>query len=162
MLNAAEKNVLENGIAISQKRVRGAVGIDMALALSHKFDEACREGEPVPAWAFSLRALAGAYERTKQIIKQYKGERTPITDAKDRPIELRDYDAKEVVGVQIGTLGHKLWVCIDGVAVLRVYAPSIDFTDQRLPQNEETTPDNNQNEDQPSPAVLFQRGLDKF
>jgi len=55
-----------------------------------------------------------------------------LTDAKDRPIELRDYDAKEGVGVQIGSLGHKLWVCVDGICVLRVNAPTIDITDQRL------------------------------
>ncbi len=54
-----------------------------------------------------------------------------ITDAKDRPIQLRDFDASHVVGVQIGALGHKLWVCIDGVAVLRVNAPEIDLTDHR-------------------------------
>lgn len=48
-------------------------------------------------------------------------------DANGKEIVLQDYRAKEVVGVQIGTLGHKLWVCIDGVAVLRVTAPQIDF-----------------------------------
>ncbi|KKN88418.1 hypothetical protein LCGC14_0249810 [marine sediment metagenome] len=56
-----------------------------------------------------------------------------ITDAKGRPVELRDFDAKHVVGVQIGSLGHKLWVCIDGVAVIRVNAPTIELVDQREP-----------------------------
>ncbi len=52
-------------------------------------------------------------------------------DKNGKEIELQDYEASTVVGVQIGTLGHKLWVCIDGVAVLRVYAPRIDFKDMR-------------------------------
>lgn len=56
----------------------------------------------------------------------------PLLDAKGRPVELCDYDANHVVGVQIGELGHKLWVCIDGVAVLRVNAPLIELTDHRL------------------------------
>lgn len=54
-------------------------------------------------------------------------------DKLGRPIELRDYDAKEIVGVQIGQRGHKLWVCIDGVAVLRVKSPRIDLKDMRTP-----------------------------
>ncbi len=80
---------------------------------------------------------------------KYLGERIPIkqipqienhttfTDAKGRPVELRDFDAKHVVGVQIGSLGHKLWVCIDGISVLRVNAPEIDLTDMREAVNAE-------------------------
>ncbi len=52
-------------------------------------------------------------------------------DKNEKEIELQDYEASTVVGVQIGTLGRKLWICIDGVAVLRVYAPRIDFVDMR-------------------------------
>ena len=55
-------------------------------------------------------------------------------DAKGRLIELRDFDATEVVGVQIGTLGHKLWICIDGIAVLRVNSPKIELEDMREPK----------------------------
>lgn len=54
-----------------------------------------------------------------------------IPDATGKPIELQDYVAKEIVGVQIGESGHKLWVCIDGVAVLRVKSPKIELTDYR-------------------------------
>ena len=42
------------------------------------------------------------------------------TDKNKKRIELVDYEAKEVVGIQIGRLGHKLWICLDGVAVLRI------------------------------------------
>lgn len=48
-----------------------------------------------------------------------------MKDKNGKEIDLQDYEASEIVGVQIGTFGHKLWVCIDGVAVLRVYAPKI-------------------------------------
>ena len=54
-----------------------------------------------------------------------------LTDKNGKEIDLQGYEASTVVGVQIGTLGHKLWVCIDGVAVLRVHAPRIDFEDMR-------------------------------
>jgi hypothetical protein len=53
-------------------------------------------------------------------------------DKNGKSIVLRDYEANEVVGVQIGTLGHRLWVCIDGVAVLRLRAPKIDLEDMRI------------------------------
>jgi hypothetical protein len=54
-----------------------------------------------------------------------------MLDKNGKEIILQDYTASKVVGVQIGTLGHKLWVCIDGVAVLRVVSPFIQFEDQR-------------------------------
>ena len=54
-----------------------------------------------------------------------------VEDKNGKEIELVDYEAKEAVGVQIGTTGHKLWVCIDGVAVLRVKSPSIVLDDMR-------------------------------
>jgi len=54
-----------------------------------------------------------------------------IEDKNGKPIELQDYEAKTVVGVEIGHTGHKLWVCIDGVAVLRIKAPEISLTDMR-------------------------------
>ncbi len=60
-----------------------------------------------------------------------------LSDKNGKEIKLQDYEASEIVGVQIGTLGHKLWICIDGVAVLRVHAPKIDFTDLRLPVDQE-------------------------
>ena len=46
-----------------------------------------------------------------------------------KEIELIDYEAKEVVGVQIGSTRHKLWICIDGAAVLRIKSPFITFED---------------------------------
>ena len=55
-----------------------------------------------------------------------------MKDKKGKEIDLQDYEASEVVGVQIGSLGHKLWVCIDGVSVLRVRAPKITFDDLRI------------------------------
>ena len=54
-----------------------------------------------------------------------------ITDKNGKEIVLQDYEAKEGVGVEIGVTGHKLWICIDGVAVLRVKAPMIQLTDMR-------------------------------
>ncbi len=60
-----------------------------------------------------------------------------MNDKNGKPVKLVDYDAKEIVGVQIGTLGHKLWVCIDGVAVLRVRSPKIDFKDFRFSEDRE-------------------------
>lgn len=53
-------------------------------------------------------------------------------DKNGKEIDLQDYEATEIVGVQIGTFGHKLWVCIDGIAVLRVTAPKIELTDLRI------------------------------
>jgi len=50
-------------------------------------------------------------------------------DKNGKEIVLQDYVATEIVGVQIGTQGHKLWVCIDGVAVLRVMSPKIELDD---------------------------------
>ncbi len=55
--------------------------------------------------------------------------------------KLRDIVAKEITGVQIGTFGHKLWVCVDGKAVLRVKSPEIEFIDLRITQKEEETLD---------------------
>lgn len=63
-------------------------------------------------------------------IRRIPDDLTP-PDANGKKIELVDYKAKEVVDVKIGTYGHKLWVCIDGVAVLRVTSPVIEFTDMR-------------------------------
>ena len=54
-----------------------------------------------------------------------------MEDKNGKKIELVDYEAKQVVGVQIGTTGHKLWVCVDGIAVLRVKSPLIILTDSR-------------------------------
>jgi len=48
-----------------------------------------------------------------------------LKDKNGKEIVLVDYEANEVVGVQIGQTGHRLWICIDGVAVLRVKTPII-------------------------------------
>lgn len=84
--------------------------------------------------------------RKHQIIEQAKKQlekKTPSNynvgypqDKNGKPIVLQDYVASEVVGVQIGADGHKLWVCIDGVAVLRVKAPVIELEDMRVQGNE--------------------------
>lgn len=50
--------------------------------------------------------------------------------------ELKDYVANEVVGVQIGREGHRLWVCVDGIAALRVVSPSIILEDMRDGQSD--------------------------
>jgi hypothetical protein len=50
-------------------------------------------------------------------------------------MELRDYNAKEITGVQIGAQGRKLWVCVDGQCILRVVSPEIQLEDNR-PKNE--------------------------
>lgn len=53
------------------------------------------------------------------------------TDKNGKELELIDYEAKEGVGIQIGNTGHKLWICIDGIAVLRVKTPFINLDDMR-------------------------------
>lgn len=74
-----------------------------------------------------------------------------IKDKNGKPIELQDYEAKAVVGIEIGQLGHKLWVCIDGIAVLRVKAPEIVLTDMRKKKKKrmryERTEQKQENED---------------
>jgi len=60
-----------------------------------------------------------------------------INDKNGKEIILQDYEAIYGVGIEIGHTGHKLWVCIDGVAVLRVKAPFIQLTDMR--ENHEET-----------------------
>jgi len=52
-----------------------------------------------------------------------------MKDKNGKLICLEDYEAKTAIGVQIGRTRHKLWVCIDGVAVLRVRSPIIEFDD---------------------------------
>ncbi len=64
-----------------------------------------------------------------------------MKDKNGRPLELRDFEAKEITGVQIGELGHKLWVCIDGVAVLRIISPVIQLDDLRKTLDEEQLTD---------------------
>jgi len=54
-----------------------------------------------------------------------------MMDKNGKPLQLQDYEAKVGVGVTIGVLGHKLWVCVDGVAVLRIKAPEIMLEDMR-------------------------------
>jgi len=46
--------------------------------------------------------------------------------------ECRDIVADKGTGVQIGTFGHKLWVCVDGQCVLRIKSPEIELTDLRI------------------------------
>ncbi len=53
-------------------------------------------------------------------------------DKNGKEIVLQDYNANETVCVQIGTLGRKLWVCIDGVCVLRIKSPDITLNDFRI------------------------------
>ncbi len=55
-----------------------------------------------------------------------------FTDKNGKEIKLEDYEAKEVVGIQIGATGHKLWICIDGVAVLRIKAPTITLKNEKI------------------------------
>ncbi len=57
-----------------------------------------------------------------------------IRDKNGKEIILTDYEAKKVVGIQIGVTGHRLWICIDGVAVLRIKSPSIILDDMRTKQ----------------------------
>ena len=69
--------------------------------------------------------------RKEKTINQFNPD-IVLHDKNTKPIVLEDYVAKEIVGVQIGNRGHKLWVCIDGIAVLRVTSPKIELTDMRL------------------------------
>lgn len=52
-----------------------------------------------------------------------------MNDKNGKKIELVNYEAKKIVGIQIGSTRHKLWICIDGVAVLRIKSPIITFED---------------------------------
>ena len=45
---------------------------------------------------------------------------------------LKDYQASLGAGVRINATGEKLWVCVDGICVLRVLAPEIELTDDRI------------------------------
>lgn len=44
----------------------------------------------------------------------------PLCDKLGREYTQRDYVAKEGVGVLISAARDKLWVCVDGISVLRV------------------------------------------
>lgn len=61
-----------------------------------------------------------------------------LEDKHGKPYNLVDYDAHEVTGVQIGQLGHKVWVCVDGVAVLRVRTPLVELMDNRGKEDVDT------------------------
>ena len=55
-----------------------------------------------------------------------------LKDPQPQPVFTQlDLSADEVAGVQIGRQGHKLWVCIDGLCVLRIRSPRIELTDDR-------------------------------
>lgn len=54
-----------------------------------------------------------------------------IEDKNGKEIKLEDYEAKEVVEVMISADGHRLWICVDGMAVLRVKAPQLVLDDRR-------------------------------
>lgn len=62
--------------------------------------------------------------------------KTMITDKNGKEIVLEDYEANTGVGVDIGCMRHRLWVCIDGAAVLRVKAPEIHLQDLRESREE--------------------------
>jgi len=51
-----------------------------------------------------------------------------LKDKNGKDIVLEDYEASVGVKVQVNRTGQKLWVCIDGVAVLRVKSPLIAVT----------------------------------
>jgi len=68
-----------------------------------------------------------------------------IEQATKRANKLRDIVAEEIVGVQIGSLGHRLWICVDGQAVLRVKSPVIEFSDLRI--TSENSEDSSNSED---------------
>ena len=54
-----------------------------------------------------------------------------LLDKNWKEIVCQDYEANIGVGVEIGQTGHKLWVCIDGICVLRIRSPKIILTDFR-------------------------------
>jgi hypothetical protein len=62
----------------------------------------------------------------------------PNKDPAGPGLTLRDLQARHAVGVQVGTHGRRLWVCVDGVAVLRVKAPVIHLEDMRDNHERET------------------------
>lgn len=62
-----------------------------------------------------------------------------MNDANGKELTLVNYKASTITGVEIGKLGHKLWVCVDGVCVLRVQSPEIHLADNR--KDEESSRD---------------------
>jgi hypothetical protein len=46
-------------------------------------------------------------------------------------MKLVDLSATECTGVRIDARGKKLWVCVDGQAVLRVKTPKVELADDR-------------------------------
>ena len=53
-----DDNELEGLIAKWQKRYISACPVIEALNLSDSFNDACREGKPVPGWALAIRSLS--------------------------------------------------------------------------------------------------------
>lgn len=53
-------------------------------------------------------------------------------------LELRDFIAKEIVGIQISPESHRIWVCVDGQCILRVKIPTgkVELTDMRIGESE--------------------------
>lgn len=85
-----------------------------------------------------LQDLTTAHRALLRLLKEPDTSGTSV-DKNGKPIVLQDYHANDITGVQIGQLGHKLWVCIDGVAVLRVVSPTIELEDMRKAENEPTS-----------------------
>ena len=54
------------------------------------------------------------------------------------PIDVQD---AEVVGIQISDDSNRIWLCINGVSVMRIKGiKKITLTDDRLPEFKDTTP----------------------
>ena len=85
-----------------------------------------------------IQDLTAAHRALLRLLKEPDTSGTSI-DKNGKLIVLQDYHANDITGVQIGHLGHKLWVCIDGVAVLRVVSPTIELEDMRKTKNEPTS-----------------------
>lgn len=93
-----------------------------------------RESVPVPDIQDAGLSSTGEVKIVRKLSSISKDDTTAV-DKNGRAIEVRDYEARKGVGVQIGHTGHKLWVCIDGVAVLRVKSPMLELTDMREDTN---------------------------
>ncbi len=112
-----------------------------------QFQSAVKQAEAEPGfenWSPSLDVQCARAERTdflclgfrKDVSGGCRQARHVRTSLKVRGAELdtpdlKDFNAEAIVGVQIGHQGHKLWVCVDGISVLRVTSPLIQLEDMR-------------------------------
>ncbi len=65
-----EQETLEDVIAWYQQRAYGEATVTEGIELSAKFSDACRKGQPIPAWALVIRALTSRIALLKAVAKE--------------------------------------------------------------------------------------------